>query len=622
MMMLTVLRRPTLQFHIHSHRTLVTSAQKRALDKTQLEATSAVDTTSATSTAANNSNASSATGTSGGNGMLIAGSAVAVIGGLLYAKPEWKDMVMNQLQVVSPKKQEEPKKREEDEEAVIKVEEKQISVKDFKKEEKEEDSSLLQKEKNVSNGVTIEAMALLGIPANPVRFGVKEPVASFEIVEGNRVTVQSMNVDKDVDEISSEESVRKVDEKQELVTDSPKAVVTYKPNAMDAAAELFTNDIEKSALELAQLRAQTLRLDISKSEELKGIDTMSPEELRLKIVSLVAALSDSARHEAVRLKEYATIAEKQTADKYIEILQKQRVEFERELANQLRNTEDDLKRVFLEKERNMREQYESIAQAQLDAQNEDFIEKWNKQSEELTKSLNERLEVALADGIAKNKAEMVSKLEAKVSEMDDLMKQLDSLRQKASMSANFERGSQAAHRLSAAALALANKFETSESAFSEVAALKAIVDENDDPISSALSRIPAAASSGVPTLPELQSMFIKVKDACRQAAMVPKGSGLGGQLFGYAFSALTIEPPVGLIDGNSDDQILARAHYFVQNGDLESAVAQLDQLQGQASFVASDWQSAALSRAIVDQAVRVIKMECALINKNMGGSSE
>ena len=621
-----------------TQRSLVTSAQKRALDKSQLEGKAKTTATTKTTTNQSSSASASAAGndsSSSGYGsrsyMLLGGSAVAVIGGVLYTKPEWRELVLSQFQ-----------QKEEKESVVVQVsmnpegdvagkkdQEIKVKVDDKSPIGIQIDALVEEDEKVINKGVTVEAMASLGIPANPVRFGVKDPVASFEVMEGSRVSVQSMNTGTcDEGDAANSNEIEKsnivnVDEIKDVYTVAvaPKTA-SYKPTVMDAAAELLSSDVEKSTLELAQLRAHTLRLEVSQSEELKGIDSMSPEELRLKIVSLVAALADSARYEAMRLKEYAFIVEKQTVDKYIEILQKQRIEFDGELASQLRDMEDDLKRVFLEKERNMREQYEAAAQAQLDAQNQDYIKKWNTQSGELSKSLNERLEVALADGIAKNKAEMVSKLEAKVSEMNDLMNQLETLRQKASISANFERGSQAAHRLSAAALALANKFETSQSAGGELATLKAVVDENDGQISAALSRIPLEASAGVPTLPELQSMFSKVKSSCRQAAMVPEGSGLAGQLTGYALSALSHEPPVGLIEGESDDHILARAHYFVQNGDLEQAVAQLDQLQGQASFVASSWRNAALSRAIVEQAVRIIKMECALINKNMSGISE
>merc|ERR1719215_1907516 len=217
---------------------------------------------------------------------------------------------------------------------------------------------------------------------------------------------------------------------------------------------------------------------------------------------------------------------------------------------------------------------------------------------------------------------MIGELTKKINQVKELSQQLESLQQKASISATFEQGSQAAHRTSAAALALAGKFETSQSAVGEMASLKTIVGDSDSPITVALSKIPDAASTGVPTLPELQNKFEKVKSACRQAAMVPDNSGLGGQLLGYVFASVSIPPPVDeLVDGDSSDHILARAHHFVQVGDLERAIGQLNQLKGQAAFVVHDWKEDASARVLVDQAVRVIKMECALMNKSTGGST-
>jgi hypothetical protein len=57
----------------------------------------------------------------------------------------------------------------------------------------------------------------------------------------------------------------------------------------------------------------------------------------------------------------------------------------------------------------------------------------------------------------------------------------------------------------------------------------------------------------------------------------------------------------------------------VQLGDLEKAVGELDHLKGQTAFTINDWKSSAKDRIAVKKALNVIKMECALLNKNMGG---
>ena len=54
-------------------------------------------------------------------------------------------------------------------------------------------------------------------------------------------------------------------------------------------------------------------------------------------------------------------------------------------------------------------------------------------------------------------------------------------------------------------------------------------------------------------------------------------------------------------------------------GELEESVGELDKLEGQAAFTVSDWKTSAMDRVAVEKALKVIKMECALLNKNMSG---
>ncbi len=67
------------------------------------------------------------------------------------------------------------------------------------------------------------------------------------------------------------------------------------------------------------------------------------------------------------------------------------------------------------------------------------------------------------------------------------------------------------------------------------------------------------------------------------------------------------------------DYALNRAKRHVKLGELEESVSELDKLKGQAAFTVRDWKSAAMDRIAVEKALKVIKMECALLNKNMSG---
>ena len=50
-------------------------------------------------------------------------------------------------------------------------------------------------------------------------------------------------------------------------------------------------------------------------------------------------------------------------------------------------------------------------------------------------------------------------------------------------------------------------------------------------------------------------------------------------------------------------------------------MATLDELGGQAAFVVRDWKREAADRVYADKALGAIKMECAILNQDMGGVS-
>lgn len=113
-----------------------------------------------------------------------------------------------------------------------------------------------------------------------------------------------------------------------------------------------------------------------------------------------------------------------------------------------------------------------------------------------------------------------------------------------------------------------------------------------------------------------------------QAAMVPEGrSSLEGQLLGMLFAKLSVPPSPDTSNADESDpailtdSILSMARKYVQSGDLEKAVEQLDRLKGQTAYVMSDWKKKAMDRVATERALKVIKLECALLNKDLVGTA-
>ncbi len=315
--------------------------------------------------------------------------------------------------------------------------------------------------------------------------------------------------------------------------------------------------------------------------------------------------------------------------RYVELMQKQRLEFEDLLARRMREQEYQLTKAANEAIDAKEKTIESVMEAAASAQQAEHEAAMKSAEERLNRELNAHYESKFGNQLSEAKAQFAEELEKKLSAIEKLTERLVKNEENLQISRNFESGSQRAHRISAAALALAEKMETSRGAMEEFVALKAAAVENGV-IASALDKIPSSVKAGIPTLSELQTSFDEVHKISRSAAYVPIGqSGVEGQLAGMLFAKLTVEPSADsmppqsetgeISEGKMSDFILSRAKRHVQLGELEAAVGELEKLKGQAAYTVDDWKTSALNRIAVDQALKVIKLECALMNKNMAG---
>ncbi|KAL9182524.1 hypothetical protein ACHAXT_013176 [Thalassiosira profunda] len=405
-------------------------------------------------------------------------------------------------------------------------------------------------------------------------------------------------------------------EAEETQTD-PMSAVTAAANAM---AELQSSGSLENSQTLAAAKA-ALRSDLD-AEYFADLDKLSDSELRVRVVQLATEMSDRTKWEAVRLKEFLAMKEKEVGDKYLEILQKQRLEFESLLAQKMREQEDSITRQANAALAAKEESIQGLLKATSEAREKEVQDILTEETKRLADEMNLEYESKLQNELAAAKQSHATELEGHVATMTGLQQKLSNLESRLEVSRSYESGSRRAHRVSAAALALANKLETADGAAVELAALRGAAGE-EGVIASAVGMIPSAANEGVPTLADLQASFDQAYKVGRQAAMVPEGrGGLEGQLMGMAFAKLSVPPspdavPASEDEGSVADGILSLARRSVQLGDLEGAVAQLDKLKGQTAYVVNDWKSKAMDRVSAERALKVIKLECALLNKDL-----
>eukprot|EP01135_Chromosphaera_perkinsii_P000055 Nk52_evm6s24 gene=Nk52_evmTU6s24 len=119
------------------------------------------------------------------------------------------------------------------------------------------------------------------------------------------------------------------------------------------------------------------------------------------------------------------------------------------------------------------------------------------------------------------------------------------------------------------------------------------------------------AVNGLSTLDMLKSRFSIVKTMCMRTALVPDDGGLVSYVFSWVASAVSFEKK-GLPQGKDVGSILARAEFYLNKGDLETATGEVNSLKGWPKRLAADWLNEARAHLEAIQALDVINAHVSL----------
>ncbi|KAL0637565.1 MICOS complex subunit mic60 [Maublancomyces gigas] len=145
----------------------------------------------------------------------------------------------------------------------------------------------------------------------------------------------------------------------------------------------------------------------------------------------------------------------------------------------------------------------------------------------------------------------------------------------------------------------------------ELAALKEVADD-DEVVRAAIASInPHAYQVGVSTPSQLVDRFRRVAEEVRKAALLPEDAGVAGHAASWVLSKVLFRKQ-GLAQGDDVESILTRTETFLEEGDVDSAAREMNQLRGWARRLAGDWLKEARLLLEVQQAVEVIAAEARL----------
>ncbi|KAK7682640.1 hypothetical protein QCA50_014440 [Cerrena zonata] len=337
----------------------------------------------------------------------------------------------------------------------------------------------------------------------------------------------------------------------------------------------------------------------------------------------------SAADKARDILDTAKVDLTQLATRIDEVKEEERKKLEAQLDEQTR--EYTLKLLELE----------MTAQDQLDSQEEGFRkffedeklkfieayrEKLNRELEAQSEIINERLkEEVIAQGIELQrrwirdiKVRVEQERGGRLAKLDELATELKRLERVALDNSAFLDENLRIHAFWSALRALTHTVDGSarQPFRDELRVLRHIATAREDPVVSAVlntlesSEVP---DIGIEPFADLALWFsTSVAPRVSRVALVPdQNAGILSHLASHLLTSFTFKPQ-GLVPGSDVLSTLARAEYYMNEKDLDSATRELNQLGGTAKELLSDWLEAARKRLEVVQALEVMQTQATL----------
>lgn len=390
-------------------------------------------------------------------------------------------------------------------------------------------------------------------------------------------------------------------------------------NTRVATLDNLLEEVAKQTLELKNETEKSLYRDLEQLDE---------QALRYRILQLSTEFFDRIKWEALRQQQVLREAESIFAQKYGQLLTEQRVELTISLEKKLLEKEKELLAEHQKKLEELTENHEKRLGEALSRQALQLTNVTKSEVEKNENALRSQLQEEFTHQVALLRQEHVkTSLQAQeaVIEQATHVKNLNEL-----ISSEFGKTTVSAqvHGLSAATLLIETALLSGTPVNREVAALKKhaqgmgysafsffllISSPGDDLILSIVSTLPkCATTTGIPTLAAIRSRFHVVKDEVRKAGLAPENAPpLLGQMIGNALAMISIEPSKP-IEGEGIEAVLSRTYGFVEDGQLDLALKEVQGIRGYPRILLADWEEMVTNRIIAEQAAEGLRAATAL----------
>ena len=307
-------------------------------------------------------------------------------------------------------------------------------------------------------------------------------------------------------------------------------------------------------------------------------------------------------------------AERQAAEERIKEAHKEFDEGAKRLLERIETAqkEDDARyREEFEAERSkIAQQYENRLKAEVERTQQVLEQRHKNEISEQAIKMKEQF-------IGDVKSLVESEREGRLSKITDLTTNVDKLTQMASNWNGVIDANLATQKLQVAVDAVRSAVEDSNHTHRpapfvrEMAALKLIAD-SDPIVDAAVASInPAAYQKGIPSPAQLIDRFRRVASEVRKASLLPENAGVASHAASLVLSKVMFKKQ-GIPTGNDVESILTRTETLLEEGDLDNAAREMNELKGWAGVLSRDWLGDARKVLEVQQALDVIETEARL----------
>ncbi|GAM22292.1 hypothetical protein SAMD00019534_054670 [Acytostelium subglobosum LB1] len=373
----------------------------------------------------------------------------------------------------------------------------------------------------------------------------------------------------------------------------------------NSAAEVLKTPVHSE--EVVSVVETPVNIDTSSSESSNTITT-------IPIETAEAAVAAAATTAAATASALSSVASNDATEAALKLLEQQYINQIKMLLQENIKLKDEIELL-----KNSEESFAQMTEQKLRKLYEDKVENNLRELTDDTLKKLQEMETTFKDNLDQNYQTMV----ASVQRQRDNLTQIFTSQQKAIQSGELEKKLVSTMTLTLVELKKVMNKVVPTPFVQQYATLKELA-KSDDLLNSLLRNFPAdIQNKGVASLHQLKEQFHQISPKVREIDLLPDDTSIIGRALSMVASKLIL-PEKGMVKGTDTGSTLARAEEFLKQGNLTSAVKEMESIakrNPQIEELTHEWIATARNRVAVEDMVKLLEVKLKQVSTEIKGSS-